>query len=223
VHPSSVKTLYRMRRLLVVAACAAPVLVLGGVWLLVTQVLLVPRVPDATTPAERVVRFIAHEKGLPRLDERRFEALLEQQLRRLRQDGTYRAAFLAEYSTSSAEEQKAFRGHLFDAFKPLVMRDIRRCHELAGPARQDYVDDRIVAYNRTAVLWGDLRDKDVKATIGPTLSKDELIEVLLQKTTEEERALGAAYGKAIAARVAEIQADPELKQQFEARIAAPQP
>jgi hypothetical protein len=223
MHPGSVKVLYRLRRVLIVAACAAPVLVLGGIWLLVTQVLLVPRVPDATTPAAEVVWFIAHEKGLPRLDQRRFEALLEQQLRRLRQDAAFRAAFVAEYSTSSAEEQKAFRFHLFDAFKPVVMGDIRRFHELRGPAREQYVDERIVAYNRMAVLWGDLRDQEIKATIGPTLTKDELFELLLEKTTEEERALGAAYAQAVAARVAEILADAALKQEFEARIRAAQP
>jgi hypothetical protein len=215
--------LYRLRRVWVAAACAAPVVVLGGLWLLVTCVLLVPPVPDASTPPDRVVRFIVHDKGLPRVKSQRCEELLAEQLRRLREDDGFRAGFLTAYRTASPEEQKAFREHLFDAFKPVVMRDIRRFHELTGSARQEYLDERIVAYNQMAAFWGNVREKGIRDDVGPTPSKDEMLGTLLQKTTEEERQLGSGYVRAIAVRVAEIQADPDLKRQFEDRIAAGRP
>jgi hypothetical protein len=206
----------------VALACAAPVLALGAVWLLVTQVLMLPAVPDQSTPADRVAQFIMHPKGLPRLDPGPCEAFLQQQARRLVQDEPFRRRFLAEYRVSSLEEQKAFREHLFDAFKPLVMRDIRTFHELSPPQHRAYLDDRIVAYNRMNSLWGQARIG--KSDLGPAApGPDELLGLLLQKTTEQERQMGMAYAAALQARVSQILADPELKQEFETRIGLPQP
>ncbi len=74
-----------------------------------------------------------------------------------------------------------------------------------------------------AAMWGNVRDKGIRDDVGPTPGKDEMLQTLLQKTTEEERQLGFDYVRAVAARVAEIQADPELKQQFEDRIASVKP
>jgi hypothetical protein len=206
----------------VALACAAPVLVLGAVWLLVTQVLMVPAVPDQSTPADRVAQFIMHPEGLPRLGGERREAFIQQQVRRLVQDEPFRRRFLAEYRVSSPEEQKAFREHLFDAFKPLVMRDIRAFHDLSQAERGAYLDDRIVAYNRLNAFWG--RAGIVKSDLGPAApGPDELLGLLLQKTTEQERQMGVAYAAALQARVNEILADPALKQEFETRIGLPQP
>lgn len=222
VHAGDVKTLYRARRILLGAACAGPVLVLGGVWLLVTQVLMVPAVPDQTTPPDRVAQFIMHEKGLPRLDGQRREAFLEQQIRRLVREEAFRGRFLAEYRTATPEQQAAFGEHLFDAIKPLVMRDVRRFEDLSGPARRDYLDQRIVAYNRMTAFWGEVRigERDLGAG---ALTPAEMLRLLLNKTTEEERQAGIVYGQALGARVEEILADPALRQEFEARITAPDP
>jgi hypothetical protein len=168
------------------------------------------------------VQFIVHEKGLPRLSDPQREAFVEQQVRRLVKDPAFRASFLAEYRTSSPEEQKAFRANLFDAFKPIVMRDLRRYRELDAPARREFLDERIVAYNRMNAFRGEVRiSKDAVGGAAP--SSGEILQLLIDKTTDEERQLGMAYAAALRARVEEILADQELKTKFEARIAAPEP
>jgi len=219
VQPGSIKTLYRLRRALVVAAVAAPVLLLAGVWALVTQVLMVPAVPDATSSPEAVFGFIVHPKGLPRLDAPQAQAVIEQQLERLRLDSQFRQRFLAEYRVASPDEQSAFRANLFDVFKPLVLADVRKYHELPVAQRPAYLDERIVAYNRLKALWGEVHIS--KHDLGPaTPGPQEALQLLMQKTTEEERRMGLAYAEALRARVEEILADPALKTEFESRIAA---
>lgn len=201
------------------AALVAPVLVLGGIWLLVTQVLMVPGVPGPGAAPDEVAQFIMHEKGLPRLSRARTEEFLEAQVRQMVQREGFLDRFMAEYRTASPEQQSAFRSHLFDAFKPVVMADIRE-HEVLTEAgeRQAFLDERIVAYNRLARFWGNTTIS--KGMLGPgALSPQETLDFLLNKTTEEERQSGIAYAQALRARVEEILADPELKAEFEARIA----
>ena len=220
MNPGSIRTFYQARRVLVILGCAAPVLVLAGVWWLVTQVLMVPAVPDGTTPPDRVASFMMHEKGLPRLHGRQATVFLEQQVRRLVDDDAFRTRFLAEIRTASPEDQKAFRSALFDIFKPMLLEDVKHYQELEGTARRDYLDERIVAYNRLAVYGG--KTKISANALGAAApSGSELLQMVMAKTTEEERQLGMAYGTAVKARVDEILADPELKADFEARIAAP--
>jgi len=217
VEAKRIQGLYRFRRMLVIAACAAPVIVLGGVWLLVTQVLLAPGLPDGTTPPDRVAQFIMHEKGLPRMGREETAVFLEQQVRRLVEDDAFRDRFLAEYRVSSPEDQKAFREHLFDALKPAVMDDIRRYHELESEEQQAYLDGRIIAYNRMNAFWGDVRIG--RADLGTAAPEpDELLQMLMQKTTSEERELGLGFAAALQARVVEILADPQLKSEFEVKI-----
>lgn len=216
------RAFYRRRTALLVVACASPVVLLAGIWWLVTQVLLVPAVPGASAPPAEVAAFIMHAKGLPRLDGRRSEAFLEVQLRRLVGEAAFRERFLAEYRTASPAAQKAFRLHLFDAFKPLVLRDVERFEALAGPERQAYLDERIVAYNRLGAFWGDVRiHKDMLGS--GALAPEEVVGLLLEKTSEQERQRSAGYARALAARVAQILADPALEADIRARIAATGP
>jgi len=210
--------LYRIRRVLVLLGCAAPVVILAGVWWLVTEVLLVPSVPDASTPPDEVVQYITHPKGLPRLDPARVEAFLYAQVHRLLADADFRDRFLSAVRSSSPEEQSAFRAHLFDAFKPIFMRDVHRFHELDGVARREYLDERIVAYNRMSAYAGRVAIRP-DAIHGLAPSQNQLLELLTERTTEQERRLGSAYYAALQARVLEILADPELKAAFETRIA----
>lgn len=210
--------LYRLRRPLIALACAAPVLLLALVWWLVTDVILVPSIPQATTPPEQVVEFITHPKGLPWLAQARAETFLYEQVRRLLSDASFRDRFLSALRTASPDEQAAFRAHLFDAFKPIFMRDVHRFHELTGEQRRAYLDERIVAYNRMAAYAGRVEIRP-DAIHGLAPSQSQLLELLTQRTTEQERQLAAAYQAALQARVLEILADPELKADFEARIA----
>lgn len=212
---------YPHRRVWLYLACASPVLVLAGIWWLVTEVLLVPRTPDAQTPPDRVFAYIVHEEGLPRLDPPRAQAFFEEQVRRLLADADFRRRFLAEIRTATPDQQKAFRANLFDVFKPMLMDDIRGYHAEPEEGRQTYLDDRIVAYNRLSRALG--RDSTAISAeldmLKPT--REEALALLLNKTTAEERQLGTAYVAALTARVQEILADPDLEAALRARIDAP--
>ncbi len=213
-------TFYLSSRVRTGAILVAPVVVLAGVWWLVTQVLMVPGVPGPDAPPDQVMLFIMHERGLPRLSQERAEKFLEQQVPLLVQREGFLDRFLAEYRTASPEQQKAFRTHLFDVFKPVVMRDIRQHEGLTGAERQAFLDERIVVYNRLAQLWGNTTIS--KGMLGSgALTPQETLQFLLDKTTEEERQAGVAYAQALRVRVEGILADPELKAEFEARIGAP--
>ncbi len=209
----------RHHRARLVALAVTPVLVLGLLWLLVTQVLMVPAVPDEQTPPADVARFLMHNKGLPRLSTARFETWLDVFVPRLAKDPAFRERFLVEYRTASSEDQSAFREHLFDAFKPLVMRDVDAYFALPEFEQQTYLDERIVEYNRVGRSWGD-------ATIskgmlgGGALSPTEAMNFLFRKTTAQERETALAYAQALAARIEVILGDPDLTADFEARIAA---
>lgn len=213
--------LYRRRKTLVVLACVAPVVALGGLYALVTQVLMIPAVPDATTPPDRVAQFVIHEQGLPRLEQSGFESFLKSQLPRLVHDKPFRERFLTEVRTASLDDQKAFRTHLFDAFKVLVLRDADHYFELTGEARAVYLDERIVAYNRMKAFGGDVTiDKgDLFGAAAP--SADEMLGLVTGRTTAEERQRGLTYGAALKARIDEILADAALKAAFDGRIRAP--
>ena len=212
--------LYRFRRPLQIAALAAPVVVLLGVWWLVTQVLMVPPVPDGTSAGDAVARFIMHEKGLPRVGANERDAFIETQVRRLAREDAFRDRFLAEYRTASPEDQKSFRAHLFDALKPVVFRDIEAFEQQPEDQRATYLDDRIVYYNRVARMWGSTTISKQMLGAG-ALSPTEALEFVLGRTTEVERERALAYGRALATRVEQILVDPELKATVEARIAAP--
>jgi len=183
---------------------------------------MVPAVPDGAAPPAQVVQYIMHAKGLPRLGRERREAFLTEQMTRLIEDERFRERFAMEYRVSSPDQQKAFREHLFDAFKPIVMDDIRGYHETSPELRQDYLDQRIVEYNRMAKMLSNV-EVDPEIAGPQDGNRTEMLALLLQKTTEQERELGLAYAAALRARVLEILADPALKAGFEARIAQPAP
>ena len=107
---------------LVVLVLAGPVLVLGAAYVWVDRVLLAPRVPDETSGALDCVAFICDEKGLPRLSLAESEAFLLQQTRRIFNDVTFAKQFAAALRTSTPADQQDFHEHVFNAFKPLLMR-----------------------------------------------------------------------------------------------------
>jgi hypothetical protein len=216
MNPGSVQTMYRLRRAGQIAALVTPIVVLGGAYLLVTQVWMAPAVPGAETAPEAVLRFIVHDRGLPRLSRAGFEAFLDTQLRRLARDKAFHERFFAEVRTASPDEQKAFREHLFDAFLPIMLGDIRRLDALPECDRSTFLDERIVAYNRFNGLRVSKTDLGSAA-----LSPAEMLKFLTERTTQRDRELGMAFIAAFQARVAEILVDPELKAEFDARIAKP--
>ena len=214
--PGSTRTFYRTRRALLVLAWLLPVLVLGGGWWLVTEVLLAPRVPTKTSGAEDVFEFIVDEKGLPRLAEPQVGEFFAAQLERLRNDAALREQFLSIYRTASSSQQEAFRAHLFDAFKPGVLRDARSFCELPESQRREFLDARVLDYARLAAFWGNVRISK-EALGGGALSPTEMLGLVMNKTTPEEREIATTYFTAYGARVNEIIANPDLKRVFEDR------
>lgn len=218
----SVPGFYRARRVLLAAACVGPLLLLGGAWWLLRDVILSPGVPDDRTSGARAFAFIVHERGLPRLSQARTEALLQLQIRRMARESDFREQFLSAYRTATEDEQTAFRSHLFDAFKPIVMRDVREFQSIAPQDRPRHLEDKVVEYNRLAAMWGNVRiGKDALGAGAPSATK--MLTLLMEKTTEEERRLGAEYFQAYAECVREILADEPRKKAVEERIRAAGP
>jgi hypothetical protein len=211
--------LYRNRTLRLCGAVLAPVVLMGGLGLAAHFFLLVPAEPRADTPPDEVVAYIAHPDGLPRLSGARREALIQAQITRLVRDETYRRLFLAALRTSTTEEQRAFRSNLFDVFKPIIMADVERYQQTPEAERLPYLDERIIAYNRMARMVGQVHIG--KQELGPAAaSPEELFQLLMAKTTEEERARALGFFAALQERVEAILADPQLRADMEARIAA---
>lgn len=201
-------------------ACVAPVLLLAGAWWAVNVFVLAPRVPGASAAAAECVHFIAHPKGLPRLSPAETTRFLREQIGRLLGETSFREAFSGALRRLASDEQTNFREHVFGAFKPLVMSHIERFHALDAGQRRDYLDDRIVEYNRMSAL---LRAVRVEQSAVPSMMTDPsgLMKLLLAKTTAKEREHGAAYVGALGTRIAAILADPQLEQAIRDRIDAP--
>jgi len=220
VNPGSTRTFYQARRVLIIAALVAPVLLLGGLWWLVTEVLLVPGVPDSSTPAAQVVEFMVHEKGLPRLGRHEKEQFVLAQGRRLASDAAFCEQFLATLRTSSPDDQKAVRTNLLDTFAPMIRDDVHKFESLPPAQREGFLDERIVAYLRLNVFRDSkVRVKGAQIWGATPPTQEELGKWFMTRFTAEEQQLTIAYFTAMAARVQVIGADPELKAKFEARIA----
>lgn len=201
----------------IAAALVAPLLLLGAAWLAVDRLILAPPVPGPEAQAAEVVGFVAHARGLPRLDRQQAVEFLQAQAGRLAREAEFRSAVLAALNRSPAEARAAFEGNLIDVLKPLVMADVYRYKGTPPERQRDFLDDRIVAYNSTAGAYQSAFNKEL-----PTdglFSRERLMRLLLSKTTEQERNDALVFGQAYGARVEAIVADPTLKRDFEQRIA----
>ena len=214
----SLKSFQRYRRVLIGAALLAPLLLMGAAYLWIDKVLLVPRVPDQTSTALDCVAFICHDKGLPRLDISDSEAFLLQQTQRILSDASFARQFAAALRTSTPAEQQDFHKHIFGAFKPLLMRDVDKWLGLSGSEQADFLDDRIVEYNRMSRMAAGAPVAGVDLGPGVAIDKIEMLSMMQRKTTEAERAAVQKYGLALAARIQQILADPVLTAEFEKRI-----
>lgn len=205
-----------------IAALVVGVFAVGaGGWWVLARVLLAPPVPQADSPAEACVAFIADEHGLPRLARSQREAFLTVQLERLRGEA-YREAFLGALRRSSPERKGAFQAHLFDVAKPYVMADAEKLDGIEDRvARTAFLDDCIVRYNRITRRFGTSRISrhDVAGAL-PT-DPTEVWDMVVKNTSSRERELGQALAAAVGARVSEILADAALTEEMERRIAAP--
>ncbi|MBL8880227.1 MAG: hypothetical protein JNG88_14005 [Phycisphaerales bacterium] len=220
VNPGSLKSFYRARSLLIAIACIAPLLVLGGAWWLIAEVLLAPGIPTEASPPEDCVAYVVHDKGLRRLSPAEQEKFVRGQMARWLAQPAYREQFAAALRRSTADEQQAFRSNLFDVFKPHIMRDVAKFHATSGDGRRAFLDDRIIEYNRMGrVLRAGRVDKSAFGDALP--SPKEMMDLIIVKTTQQERDQAQAFFTAMGGRIAEILADEPLKTEFEAKIAAP--
>ena len=112
---------------------------------------------------------------------------------------------------------------MFKAFKPLLMRDIGKWLELTGARKANYLDQRIVEYNRMSRMAA--RAPSAGADLGSGISVDNaaMLKMVMGNTTEAERQSVEAYAKALAVRIGQILADPVLTAEFEKRIGTSPP
>ncbi len=127
-------------------------------------------------------------------------------------------AFAAALRTSTPAEQQDFHKHVFGAFKPLLMRDVDKWFGLTGAEQADFLDDRIVEYNRMSRIAAGAEIAGLDLGPGLEVDKLEMLSMMNRKTTEAERAAVQKYGLALAARIQQILADPVLTAEFEKRI-----
>lgn len=213
---------YRNRRVALLGLCLLPVVLVGTAWWVVNEIVLARPIPGATAGGEEAVQFIAHEKGLVRLSEpERFDAL-QQILRRAVAEPTFRNDMVAALRRSTADEVAAFRANIFDTFKPVLMKDVRAYQALNGGALAKFIDERIVAYNRMGAFFANTR-VDKQSLVGVLPEPKDVLALIFSRTTEEERNAALAYQAVLAQRIEQILADPALKAEFEARIAASDP
>lgn len=200
-----------------ILVCVAALAAVGGAWWAVDALVLTPTTPDAASSADAWVQYVVDPKGLPRRDSGAAVQTLQELLARLLSDANFRDSFASALRRSTPEEQAAFREHVFDAFKPKLMADIRRYHELQGDARTAFLDERLVDFKRMEMLSRGAKI-DKAAFADAAGDQAALLKLLLTKTTDEERALGAAYIRAAVARWNEIRQEPETLAAFEARL-----
>jgi hypothetical protein len=193
------------------------VLLLAGVWWLVNEFVLAPAVPGEDATAQQCVEFVAHAKGLPRLDSQQRIAFVEARMHQAVEDESFRESFVSALRRSTKEERAAFRANLFDALKPRVLRDVHRFHELREEARVAWLDERLVDYKRLEMLLRTIRI-DKHAFDEDLADSRNLLNLIVAKTTASERSLCLAYLGALGQRATEILRRPELKEQFEQRL-----
>lgn len=207
------------RRILLALLIVAPLAALVVAWLLVDALLLTPATPTVDAPPADVVRYIAHEKGLPRRTADGQREFLEQLAARVSGDEAFRSQFNSALQRLPEETRRAFRENLFRAFKPVILGDARRFRDLtSADARQRYLDDRIVHYNRGRGAFQSARlDRSILG--GLTVDKDSLLRLILTETTAEERAIAMIFINAYSERIREIGEDEALRAEFARRTA----
>jgi hypothetical protein len=211
----------RQRFILLSLAGLSPLLVLGGAWWLVNRFVLAPRAPGPDATPDEVIQFVANEKGLPRLGPTNGKALLDRLATHMAADAPFRERLVAALRRESLDVQQAFRSNVFQTIKPALLSDIRRYHEIPGEQRGEFLDQRVVEYQRLA---GAFRSSGAGGSLRDLLpDREELLRMLIANTTDEERDLGSAYVTAYLARVQQIRADPQLQEQFNQRVAAGPP
>jgi hypothetical protein len=217
VLPGSTKTFYGMRMTMALTGCIAAIACAGATYWIVDRVVLAPATPTPSSPADVWLAYVVEPRGMARLKPEQATRYLEHLLVRLLSDEAFRNAFASGLRSGAAEEQGAFREHVFDAFKPKLMADIRRYDELKDDAaRTVFLDERLLDFKRMELLTGGSKiDKSFADAAG---GQAELIKLLLAKTTEEERSLGAAYIRAAVERWNEIKQDEAKRADFEKRL-----
>lgn len=208
-----------LRKVLIALACAAPVLLLGGLWWLMNAVLLVPAIPTEKTTEEQRVAFFVDDRGLRRLEPGQAWTFLLSQAQLLGGDEARRGQFVKVLRQMSGEEQKAFGDAVINVAMPKLLTDAKTFAELRDDRATAWLDDHIVEYKRLEVLVRSLKvNREARGNLA--LDQQMLTKMVTDRLTPQDQERGATYLKAIAQRLAEILADTELKAKFEAKIGA---
>lgn len=204
------------KRVLIVLACVAPLVLLAGAWWYVNAVLLVPPVPTAQSDAESTIDYYISDKGLPRMEPAAAWKFLFSQMHALSTDEARKQSFVTALRRRSAEEQEAFGNAVVDVVLPRMMGDARAFVALTGE-KEPFLDGRLIEYARLESMIQSLRvDRGQRG--GLKLDDQMLKKLLTEKTSDEDRGRGQVYLKALASRFGEIVADEELKAKYEQQM-----
>lgn len=219
----SIPTFYRSRQAMLAGIIIVPLLLLGGIWWVVTGVLLTPPVPGDSSTPEDCVKFVSSERGLPHLGRDEQKAYLTWQTGRLVRDDGFREQFISALRRSAPDEKAAFRDNMILAIKPMIMADIDAFHALESSKKKGFLDERIVEYNKRGAFVAQARVSKTDLYGALPTNPAELMQLLMNNTTEEERGRGQVYVAALVERITQINADPELRADFEKQIANASP
>lgn len=207
------------RALLIACATIVPLVALGLAWLAVERLALTPRQPAAGAAAADYIRFISSPRGLPTLPAGQQRDFLEAQGQRLLLETAFRDDYAAALRRTPAEAISQYRSHLFAALKPQFMQQIDEFAQLPPDARVDFLDARIIEYERIARAYKAARiDADL---LGRFFSdRQQLQSFLLGQTSAEERERGMSFVAAYLTRRQDLKSDPQRWAQIDARVAA---
>ena len=201
----------------IVGLCASPVILLGGIWMLVNAWVLTPGIPGDSAPAEACVDFAIDPAGLPRLQPQEQAAFVETHLSRIIHDVSFRDALMTSLRRQPPKEQAAFRAHVFDALLPRFVQEAQTYHEMPPEEVETWLEDRLVYYKRMGHMLRNMRlsadDFDSRWT-----DEKSLLELVMARTTAEQRTSCGMYFVALARVSSDIKDDPERQAQFEQRI-----
>ena len=201
-----------------VGVCASPLLVLAGIWLLVNALVLTPGVPGDSAAAVQCINFAVDPAGLPRLRPEQQAEFVETHLSRVVRDGQFRDAFMTGLRRQPLQDQAAFRAHVFDALLPRFVSEAQEYQQRTPEELDRWLEDRLVHYKRMGRM---LRGMQLEAADFDSRWTDEkgLLELVIARTTPEQRASCGVYFAALARESAAIKQDPERLARLEERLA----
>ncbi len=197
------------------------VVVLVGAWWAYFEFTTVPppdlKTPDAVSKVEEVVEFMGNERGLGRMSVPRAEAFLLSAYQTYGNNPEARTRFVRAMNQMSTGEREVLNNAVFEIGRAHVMQSAREYASVAPSQRSRYIDGAYSKFEEMrAGLSGRVPGNGQPGVGGPSLSEplnkdlpkstDEMMKVLVDKTSARERSEAKPFIDAMAAKHKERQA-----------------